>query len=465
MSYSNTHMPMNLGDGHKSGDSVEDAVDRHVYEGGSKRLPTPSSGETTTTKEKKLPVPPPPPLPPSPPPLDSRLAFQEQKCNSSSPPYPDPPNADSDLSSIRSYLASGRRLPLVVLTCNRAAYLTKTLESLLSVRGVEKRDILVVQDGKHAETENVVKDFELKLVQNVGGTNLRRGSPTDGAARIATHYKFALTEGFKWRGESPALIVVEDDFLFSPDFLEYFESSGPILEDDPTTFILSAWNDNRLDVHVRDKSKLLRTSYFPGLGWMLTRALWEKELACRWPKTHWDHWMRDPARHKGRDCIYPEVPRDYHIGVKGTFIDDFHHSHYFKDIGYNKEASFSWTGDEYKSAMKSSYDKDLEDRIDSAAELNSLAELQSARGKSFKIFIDIKPMGRGQQPFKKIASYFAIWHELERANYKGVHRFGWDNENYVYIVNEAEANCRFPRKGKSWNPADFQVEKKMNKRK
>lgn len=40
--------------------------------------------------------------------------------------------------------------------------------------------------------------------------------------------------------------------------------------------------------------------------------------------------MRDQRQHKGRDCIYPEVPRDYHTGIKGTFMDDFHHNHYFK---------------------------------------------------------------------------------------------------------------------------------------
>lgn len=63
---------------------------------------------------------------------------------------------------------------------------------------------------------------------------------------------------------------------------------------------------------------------------MLPRALWEGELKAKWPSTHWDHWMRDQRQHKGRDCIYPEVPRDYHTGIKGTFMDDFHHNHYFK---------------------------------------------------------------------------------------------------------------------------------------
>lgn len=51
---------------------------------------------------------------------------------------------------------------------------------------------------------------------------------------------------FEAMPSAPAVIVVEDDFLFSPDFIEFFESVGPVLERDPTTLVLSAWNDNGL---------------------------------------------------------------------------------------------------------------------------------------------------------------------------------------------------------------------------
>lgn len=40
------------------------------------------------------------------------------------------------------------------------------------------------------------------------------------------------------------MVIVEDDLLFSPDFLEYLETNAPVLERDPTTLVLSAWNDN-----------------------------------------------------------------------------------------------------------------------------------------------------------------------------------------------------------------------------
>lgn len=35
----------------------------------------------------------------------------------------------------------------------------------------------------------------------------------------------------------------------------------------------------------------MRTSYFPGLGWMMRRQLW-LEVGPHWPQQSWDHWMR-----------------------------------------------------------------------------------------------------------------------------------------------------------------------------
>lgn len=214
---------------------------------------------------------------------------------------------------------------------------------------------------------------------------------------------------------------------------------------------------------------------------MLPRALWEGELKAKWPSTHWDHWMRDQRQHKGRDCIYPEVPRDYHTGIKGTFMDDFHHNHYFKvgasrflsspppfsnpapapppvqDIGYNKQ-QFSWRGDEYATVFHEAYDARIEAKLRSGRELQSLSELESASGETFILWINVR-LGQPQQPFKRIGFFFSIWHEIERGNYDGVHQFWWTNNNYVMIMNEAEVDARFKNLktpgGKTWQPTEF----------
>lgn len=49
----------------------------------------------------------------------------------------------------------------------------------------------------------------------------------------------------------------------------------------------------------------MRTSYFPGLGWMMRRQLW-LEIGPVWPKQSWDHWMRLNTTSKG--CLLAPVP-------------------------------------------------------------------------------------------------------------------------------------------------------------
>lgn len=34
---------------------------------------------------------------------------------------------------------------------------------------------------------------------------------------------------------------------------------------------------------------------------------WFVQLQPNWPQSHWDHWLRDPNQHKGRECVFPEV--------------------------------------------------------------------------------------------------------------------------------------------------------------
>lgn len=55
--------------------------------------------------------------------------------------------------------------------------------------------------------------------------------------------------------QAPGVVIVEDDLLFSPDFLEYLEVHAPVLERDTTTLVLSAWNDNGYRGRVRGEKE------------------------------------------------------------------------------------------------------------------------------------------------------------------------------------------------------------------
>jgi hypothetical protein len=53
------------------------------------------------------------------------------------------------------------------------------------------------------------------------------------------------------------------------DFLNLFEKTARLLDVDPSLICVSSWNDNSRNTLGVDPQLLMRTSYFPGLGWML----------------------------------------------------------------------------------------------------------------------------------------------------------------------------------------------------
>jgi alpha-1,3-mannosyl-glycoprotein beta-1,2-N-acetylglucosaminyltransferase len=68
--------------------------------------------------------------------------------------------------------------------------------------------------------------------------------------------------------------LLEEDLEIANDFFEYFDATYPLLRKDRTIMTISAWNDNGEPQFVNDPTRIFRTEFFPGLGWLCTRALW-----------------------------------------------------------------------------------------------------------------------------------------------------------------------------------------------
>ena len=100
-------------------------------------------------------------------------------------------HGDVDVSSLTAFVASGGRLPVVVLTSDRASMLEKTLTSLLSVRGLAREAVVVYQHGTNVEVAAVVARFGLRSRQNGNDVTVQGGGE-----RIAAHYKYSLTQMF-----------------------------------------------------------------------------------------------------------------------------------------------------------------------------------------------------------------------------------------------------------------------------
>ncbi len=337
--------------------------------------------------------------------------------------------------------------PIVLLTCCRPALLKETLQSLMKVRGVDSKKILIIQDGNTQDIVKIAQSHSIKVIQNTQSLGLR-GS-LDGGARIAQHYKFALTTAFNHFTTSNAVIVVEDDLLFSPDFYEYLVNTAMMLLEDSSSFVVSAWSDNGFANKVHDPYSLRRTEFFPGLGWLLTRKLYKTELERKWPNEHWDHWLRSPAIHQYRETIFPQVPRTYHNGVKGTFMDQSTHNRYFKDIAYNQDTSIVWTSSastslpavtesSYANYQKGSYqynEQRIQELLKVCHHLTSMEELIQLSSEIICIWISERvDIEDSRPPFYKISTFFGLWHEHKRGNHKGLHEFYFFS-NYILLLN------------------------------
>ncbi|XP_071763251.1 alpha-1,3-mannosyl-glycoprotein 2-beta-N-acetylglucosaminyltransferase a [Centroberyx gerrardi] len=232
-------------------------------------------------------------------------------------------------------------IPILVIACNRVT-VKRCLDKLLEYRpSAELYPIIVSQDCGHAETAEVIRSYGSQV------THLKQPDLSDIAVRpehkkfqgyykISRHYHWALNQVFKSLSHS-SVVIVEDDLEVAPDFFEYFRALHPLLKSDPSLWCVSAWNDNGRDGYV-DPGKtdlLYRTDFFPGLGWMLLRELWE-ELEPKWPASFWDDWMRQPEQRCGRACIRPEISRTLTFGRRGVSLGQFYDK-YLRYIKLNSE--------------------------------------------------------------------------------------------------------------------------------
>ncbi len=337
------------------------------------------------------------------------------------------PRSDAPAGPMELFTAPGRLFPVVVIACDRTETLRNTLSSLLSA-GASPADILVAQDGANSAVAAVVAEFGV-------AHKAKRPPlvPLDGAQHIARTYKFALTRAFEdVFPDAPAVLVVEDDLVVSKDFFDYFSAVAPALERDDSLFVASAWNDNGFAKH-GDPGALRRTGWFPGLGWLLPRKLWETELHPQWPDGHWDHWMRSDEVARGRECVYPVVNRASHESEYGTFLDSWHDKRYFKTI-VRQRSRFDWPSDAWRSVLRDVYEDRVRGLLAAAEHVASVdvAVKGSALATTTPLALwfdfeenDDAPPGAADAwappPFVCVSEPFDLWHESRRGDHRGVH--------------------------------------------
>jgi alpha-1,3-mannosyl-glycoprotein beta-1,2-N-acetylglucosaminyltransferase len=262
-----------------------------------------------------------------------------------------------------------RDAAVLVLCYNRPDYLATTLQSVISARLSNRVKKYLSQDGDDPITKSTAMSFnafeyishQRSLPRLMDGVRGDDGQPKETPATmfLAAHYKWALDELFLRRNHSH-VVVLEDDMKVSKDFFEMFEALAPLLDADPTLWCISSWNDNGFQTFELPEGKFFRSSYFPGLGWMLRRSLWE-ELSPAFPEDNWDHWMRATTTSKHRECISPWISRNYNIGVGGATSNQEFYVQFLEPIKLYRGAPIGYGDISY--LLNAQYFADMERRI------------------------------------------------------------------------------------------------------
>ncbi|XP_076080924.1 alpha-1,3-mannosyl-glycoprotein 2-beta-N-acetylglucosaminyltransferase-like isoform X2 [Mytilus galloprovincialis] len=321
------------------------------------------------------------------------------------------------------------KIAVLMFSCDRTT-VSRSLDSLLKIRPKGDRfPIVVSQDCGHKPTSDVIQTYVKKekgLVTHIKQpdlSDLKLAWPQKkfkGYFKIARHYKWALDQIF-FTFNYTAVIIVEDDLEYSPDFFDYFSATYPILKADPTLWCVSAWNDNGKIGMVSDDPELLyRSDFFPGLGWMLEKHVW-LELSPKWPDSFWDDWMRHPDQRKNRVCIRPEICRTSTFGKKGVSKGLFFDKH-LKFIKLN-EKPIDFTKKDLTYLIQENYDPTFHKTV-YGTPLASVTDVVALRKKTLPA---LRVQYSTKEEFKSAAKTLKIMEDFKagvpRVAYHGVVSF------------------------------------------
>ncbi|XP_057375549.1 protein O-linked-mannose beta-1,2-N-acetylglucosaminyltransferase 1-like [Daphnia carinata] len=325
-----------------------------------------------------------------------------------------------------------RNVPVAIIASDRPRYLYRMLRSLLRAGGANKEMMTVFIDGYYEEPMQVVRLFGLKGIQHkpLGIKN----------ARISQHYKASLSTLFKQHPDSRHAILVEEDLDVAPDFFHYFSQLVHLLDEDPTLYCVSAWNDHGYQHSSVNATLLYRVETMPGLGWMLSRKLFKEELEPAWPTQDkmwdWDMWMRKPSVRRDRECVIPDVPRTYHFGASGLNMNSFFQDTYFRKRALNNLADVQLHDIENMKAIN--YERVIETAVSNATLLDHTISpceesfIPNVAGETFVMYMKMEH-ARDTVTWLQIAKCFKIWDLDARGSHKGLWRFYLKNNSIVVV--------------------------------
>ncbi|KAJ6927823.1 alpha-1,3-mannosyl-glycoprotein 2-beta-N-acetylglucosaminyltransferase-like isoform X1 [Populus alba x Populus x berolinensis] len=280
---------------------------------------------------------------------------------------------------------------VVIMACNRADYLQRTIESILKYQSsvASKYPLFVSQDGSDPNVRSKAMSYDqLMYIQHLDSEPVQTERPGELIAyyKIARHYKWAMDQLF-YKHNFSRVIILEDDMEIAPDFFDYFEAASALLEKDKSIMAVSSWNDNG-----------------------------QKQF------------VHDPCR----QFIRPEVCRTYNFGEHGSSLGQFFQQ-YLQPIKLNN-VKIDWKAKDLSYLTKDNYTKHFADIVRKAKPVHGT----DAVLKAYNIEGDVRIQYRDQPDFEWIAHQFGIFEEwkdgIPRTSFKGVVVFRYHTTRRIFLV-------------------------------
>lgn len=358
----------------------------------------------------------------------------------------------------RSTDFSQTKIAILVIACNRSLAIKNLLDQLFKYRPkADQFPIYVSHDCDDKETQAVIESYgndHLTYMRHPDQSSIKIDDAKQkkfiGYYKLARHYKWALNRTF-YDFKHEMVIIVEDDLDIAVDFFEYFLAGSRLLTLDPTLWCVSAWNDNgKTSLIDLDRPDLLyRTDFFGGLGWLLTKTLWD-ELVTQWPPAFWDDWMREASQRKNRSCIRPEISRTSMspYGKKGVSKGLYYENH-LKQIKLNEKFT-NFTQLDLTYLLKDNFDEPFVKQAFSAP-LITQAQLMNTASEDPKFPRTVRIMYKStdQPKFKLLCKALGIMDDAKdgvpRMAYRGIVPFMFKGVR-VFLTPEAD----WKRYDESW---------------
>ncbi|XP_019858766.1 PREDICTED: protein O-linked-mannose beta-1,2-N-acetylglucosaminyltransferase 1-like [Amphimedon queenslandica] len=323
-------------------------------------------------------------------------------------------------------------LPVTIIASNRPQYLYRMLNTLLATPGSNASLTNVYIDGFYQEPADVAILFGVRYFHH------EPISQKNG--RIAQHYKASLMKTFETHPEAKFTIILEEDLDVAPDFFMYFSETKHLLEEDPSLYCISAWNDQGYVHSCNDPAMLYRIETMPGLGWLLSRKLFKEELEPQWPSPDklwdWDMWMRTDFIRKDRECVIPDVSRTYHFGASGLNMNPYFQTTYFQKHAINTLENVVLRN--VNRLKKDNYEEDVKKLMESAIPLDHSKDpckkdfVPDTEGKVYVMYMSMIKRN-DYDTWMYLAKCFKLWDLDARGFHKGLWRI-WLKKNQILVV-------------------------------